>query len=333
MTGLGVEYVWVLAFLPLALAPLLRSPLRASRFSSIAAAPRDALSRAIAIAMKTLGASAIAASIIAAAEPYRAGVEYERLGEGADIVFLIDRSGSMNETFAGRTPAGNDESKASAAKRLLQGFVDRRGHDLVGVVGFSTAPMLLMPMSDHRAAIKAAIDAVDRPGLDYTNIGRGLTMALAMIGSGEPDRSRAIVLVSDGAGVIDPRIQDDLRAEMKKANVNLYWLFLRTSGSAGIHDRPDPEFDTPQAAPERHLDLFFKSLRVPYRAFEAEGPEAIEQAIAQIDKLERRPIRYVERRPRDELSGLFLGAALCATLLLLLAKLSEVRLPAGEARA
>ncbi|ATQ68950.1 MULTISPECIES: vWA domain-containing protein [Methylosinus] len=333
MTGFGVEYIWVLALLPLALAPLLRSPLRASRISSSEAAPRDALSRFVAIAIKALGVGALGAAIFAAAGPYRSGAEYERVGEGADVVFLIDRSGSMNETFAGRTPSGSEESKASAARRLLQGFVDRRGHDRVGVVGFSTAPMLLMPMSDHREAIAAAIDAVDRPGLDYTNIGRGLAMALALIGSGAPDRSRAIVLVSDGAGVIDPRIQDDLRAEMKKANVNLYWLFLRTAGSAGIYDKPDPEFDTPQAAPERHLDLFFKSLRVPYRAFEAEGPEATEQAIAQIDRLERRPVLYVEKRPRDELSGILLAVALAATLALLLAKLSEARLPMREERA
>jgi mxaC protein len=332
MTEFGVERIWALAFLPLALAPLLRSALSASSFSSTDAAPRDTVSSVVAGALKILGVVAIASSLVGAAGPYRSGAEFERLGEGAEIVFLIDRSGSMNETFAGRTPAGGEESKSSAAKRLLQAFVDRRGHDLVGVAGFSTAPLLLMPMSDHRAAIKAAIDAVDRPGLDYTNIGRGLAMALSMMRAGEPDRSRAIVLVSDGAGVIDRRIQDDLRAEFKKVNVNLYWLFLRTAGSPGIYDAPDPEFDTPQAAPERHLDLFFKSLGVSYRAFEAEGPEATADAIRQIDQLERRPVRYVEKLPRDDLSGLAFAVALGASLLLLLAKASEVRLPAQGVR-
>lgn len=332
MTGFGVERIWVLALLPLALAPVLLSALSASSFSSIDAAPRDVLSRVVAVGLKVIGVVAIATGLVGAAGPYRSGAEFERLGEGAEIVFLIDRSGSMNETFAGRTPAGGEESKAFAAKRLLQGFIDRRGHDLVGVAGFSTAPLLLMPMSDHRAAIEAAIDAVDRPGLDYTNIGRGLAMALSMMRVGEQDRSRAIILVSDGAGVIDLRIQDDLRAEFKRVNVNLYWLFLRTAGSPGIHDAPDPEFDTPQAAPERHLDLFFKSLAVTYRAFEAEGPEATADAIRQIDHLERRPVRYVEKLPRDDLSRIVFATALGASILLLLAKLSEVRLPARGRR-
>ena len=121
----------------------------------------------------------------------------------------------------------------------------------MGVAAFSTSPMLVMPLTDHRAATKAAIDAVDRPGLDYTNIGRGLAMALSMFKADASDRSRAILLVSDGAGVIDPRIQDDLRAEFKKTNVHLYWLFLRTAGSPGIYELP--EADRTRRRPRRNV--------------------------------------------------------------------------------
>ena len=327
MIRLAFDYPLVLALTPFALAPLFRSPLRASKAPSIDAVPVDPLSYWITIGLKICGVAAIGAVILGAAGPFRVGGEVERLGEGAEIVFLIDRSGSMNETFAGRTPAGGEESKASAAKRLLQGFVERRRNDFVGVAAFSTSPMLVMPLTDHRAATKAAIDAVDRPGLDYTNIGRGLAMALSMFKADASDRSRAILLVSDGAGVIDPRIQDDLRAEFKKTNVHLYWLFLRTAGSPGIYELPEAGSDTPQAAPERHLDLFFKSLGVSYRAFEAEGPEAIQAAIHQIDQLERHPVRFMENEPREDLSAPIFAVASFAILLLLIAKLSEVRLP------
>lgn len=326
MIRLGVDHPLILALLPLALAPIFFSALRASRIPSLDAVPTDALSQSVGVALKALGVAAIAASLLGVAGPYLPDVEVERLGEGAEVVILIDRSGSMNETFAGRSPSGDEELKASAAKRILKAFVDSRRRDLVGVAGFSTSPMLLMPMSDHLDAVAAAIAAIDRPGLDYTNIGRGLAMALSMFRPGAPDRSRAILLLSDGAGVIDPRFQDDLRAEFKKVNVNLYWLFLRTAGSAGIYDEPDPEFDTPQAAPERHLDLFFKSLGASYRAFEVESASAIEDAIRQIDHLERHPVRYAEKLPRDDLSALFFSIALGSTLLLLLAKLGEVRI-------
>lgn len=330
---IGFDYPLTLWFTPLALGPLFRLPFRGAVVPSTAAGPGDSLSHGIAIALKGSGVLAICSLILAAASPFHLGGAVERVGEGAEIVFLIDRSGSMNETFAGRTPSGGEESKASAAKRLLRNFIGGKRHDYVGVAAFSTAPMLVTPLTDRRPAIKAGIDAADRPGLDYTNIGRGLAMALSMFPSGLSDRSRAIVLVSDGAGVIDPRIQDDLRADFKKANIHLYWLFLRTSGSAGIYQIPEAGSDTPQAAPERHLDIFFKSLGVSYRAFEAEGAEQIEAAVHQIEQLERHPVRFIEAEPREDLSsGLFVIGAV-AVLLLLLGKLAEVRMvhPGGAA--
>ena len=99
-----------------------------------------------------------------------------------------------------------------------------------------------------------------------------------------------------------------------------------------IFDKPGPDVpDTPQALPERHLNLFFHTLRVPYRAFEAENPQAVADAIAEIDKLERNPIRYQERIPEKDLAWLAYAVAAAALALLLLAKLLEVRLEAGAA--
>jgi mxaC protein len=145
--------------------------------------------------------------------------------------------------------------------------------------------------------------------------------------------SRAILLVSDGAAVIDRRVQERLRAQIAKRPVNLYWLYLRTAGAPGIFDTPGPDVpDTPQALPERHLNLFFHTLKVPYRAFEAENPKAVADAIAEIDKLERHPIRYQESIPEKDLSWLGYAIAAAALTMLLLAKLAEVRLEAGTAR-
>jgi len=326
MIGLAVDHPALIWLAPAALAPLFRSALRGAMAASTDVGPADRLSHWIMVALRASGIVAIAALLLVAAGPFHIGGASERVSEGAELVFLIDRSGSMNENFAGRTPSGDEESKASAAKRILQDFIQGKRHDFVGVAAFSTSPMLVMPLTDHHAAIKAAIDAVDRPGLDYTNIGRGLAMALSMFPSELSDRSRAIVLVSDGAGVIDPRIQDDLRADFRKANVHLYWLFLRTAGSPGIYQIPDADSDTPQAAPERHLDIFFKSLGVSYRAFEAEGAEQIEAAIGQIGQLERRPVRFTEAESREDISLPLLVVASAALLALLLAKLAEVRL-------
>lgn len=319
LSSLGAATPWLLWLLLLAGLPLLLSVTRRSPVASVAAAPEDPLSSGLRIALTAAGMLAIGGLVLALAGPYRAGERVTRTGIGAQISMLIDRSGSMNETFAGRQPSGAEESKAMASRRILRDFVGERAHDQFAVTAFSTAPMLVVPMTDRHDAVRAAIAAIDRPGLDYTNVARGLGMALSQFGAGV---SRALLLVSDGAAVIDPRIQAQLRAEFARVQPNLYWLFLRTKGSPSISDKPAGE-DTPQAAPERHLDLFFKSLGVPYRAFEAEGADAVVGAVRQIEALERDPIPYTEERPRRDLTGWAYGLAALGLLLLVLAKLAE----------
>ncbi|TXN01346.1 VWA domain-containing protein [Methylobacterium sp. WL64] len=326
----AVSPAW-LWLLPLALVPLLASGRRRVPVPALAAAPADAPSRWIARLLRGAGMLAIASLVVAVAGPYGAGAPVTRIGIGAQISMLIDRSGSMNETFAGRQPSGAEESKAAASRRLLADFVGARAHDLFAVTAFSTAPMLVMPMTDRHAAVRAAIAAIDRPGLDYTNVARGLAMALSQFAP-DSSGSRVLLFISDGAAVIDPRVQDALRAAFTKLHPNLYWLFLRTKGSPSINDRPAGE-DTPQAAPERHLDLFFRSLGVPYRAFEAEGAPTVAAAIAQIAALERNPIPYIEPRPRRDLTGIAYALAGLGLLVLVLAALAEADLLAARSQA
>lgn len=328
LSRLGATLPQILWLLPLALLPLVVSSQRRTLVSAIAAAPADALSRTIGWALRLAGIVAIGGLILALSGPYRSGETITRTGIGAQISMLIDRSGSMNETFAGKQPSGAEESKAAASRRLLADFVGSRAHDQFAVTAFSTSPMLVVPMTDRHDAVRAAIAAIDRPGLDYTNVARGLGMALPQFGAGAAQVSRVVLLVSDGAAVIDPKIQGPLRAEFAKIHPNLYWLFLRTKGSPSIYDKPAGE-DTPQAAPERHLDLFFKSLGVPYRAFEAEGPEQVAEAIRQIESLERDPIPYTEQRPRRDLTPWAYALAMAGLLVLVAGKLLEADLQGG----
>jgi mxaC protein len=322
----------VLVLLPLALLPLLLSSQRPQSYPSIEGIEADPLSVAVDWVLRIAGAIAITALILGIGGLHRLGRSVEKTGEGAHIVLLIDRSSSMDNTFAGRAPEGGEESKSAAARRLLKDFILHRDHDLVGVAAFSTSPMHILPMTEHKDAVMAAVDAMDRPGLAFTNVGRGLALALDMQEADTSPAARVIVLVSDGAAVIDRKVQETLRAAFARRPINLYWLFLRTAGTPGISTVPAPgEEDTPQAMPERHLDKFFKSLNITYRAFEAENPQAVADAIGEIGKLERSPITYFERIPHEDLKARAFAVALAAMLVLLAAKFAEVRLvPATE---
>ncbi|MGH8503605.1 MAG: vWA domain-containing protein [Gammaproteobacteria bacterium] len=324
--NLDVLYPWALVLLIFTILPFLSSQVRTGRYSWIQLLPRDRASGAIDIALRLLATFTIVALTLGIAGLYQAEQSVERLGHGAHIVLLLDRSSSMDLSFAGDAPSGKVESKSFTARRLLSEFVQRRENDLFGVAAFSTSAMYVLPLTQHRQATQAAVQATGRRGLAYTNVAKGLAMALSFFEDQPLTGSRVIMLVSDGAAVIDREGQAKLRQWFEKYRPNLYWIFLRSAGTPGIYGKAgEPEEDTPEARPEKYLHKFFKSLKVPYHAYQAEDPQAMEAAIAEVDQLENRPLRYMERIPRKDLAGFCYTAALAGLLLLLAAKTIEVR--------
>lgn len=303
--------------LPLALLPLAARWLRASDVPRLDLRPVDGASMAIDRILTATGIIAMAALILGISDPYLKGGSVTYRGEGTNLVLLIDRSTSMDVTFAGRAPDGADESKSVAARRILQDFVAHRPDDRIGIAVFSTAPIQVLPMTTNRAAIVAAIDAQAERGLSQTDVGRGLALAIEMMRDASALGSRAVVMVSDGAAVIAPKVQEQLREIALEQQVNLYWLYLRAAGEKSIFDKPAPgEIDTAQSRPERHLHLFLQRLGITYHAFEAESPEAVQQALDEIGKMEAKPILAERSLPRRDLDWLcYLIAALAAAML------------------
>lgn len=308
---------WALAALPLAALPLVTRWLQPSAMPRLDLRPLDGASRLIDRLLTAAGILGIAALVVGLAGPFLKGGTVPYRGQGANLVLLIDRSSSMDDSFAGRAATGAEESKSAAARRILQDFIEGRPDDRIGIAAFSTSPLLVLPMTTSRSAIAAAIDAQAEPGLSQTDVGRGLALALDMMADASTVGSRAIVMVSDGAAVIAPDVQQRLRELALEREVNLYWLYLRTEGAKSIFDDGAPgEANTPQTRPEQHLHLFLQRLGVPYSAFEAESPQAVAEAVAEISKMETKPILVDRSIPRRDLAWLsFLLATLAALAL------------------
>ena len=69
--------------------------------------------------------------------------------------------------------------------------------------------------------------------------------------------------------------------------------------------------------PQIELNEFFKTLKSPFHAYEADDPKSLAAAIADINQKEKKPIRYTEQIPgKDFSSACFLIAALMIGLLL-----------------
>ncbi|HYE37758.1 vWA domain-containing protein [Methylocaldum sp.] len=322
--NLGIDYAWMLPFLGLAMLPLARSPVTGFDAPWNALLPADAQSRIWTWLIKLMGVVAIAGLVLGLAGLHRNEYTVERVGKGAHIVLLLDRSQSMDHSFAGRAPSGAEEAKSVAAERLLSEFIRERKNDRTGVAAYSTGPLFVLPLTDNREAVLAAVHALRLPALAQTHIGKGLLLALSYFTGQALTGSRIVLLVSDGAAVVDPDSERKLRKLFKEHQIRLYWIFLRTLGSPGIFEIPeDPRDDNASVRPERYLHLFFNSLDIPYKAYEAENPVALRQAIADIDRIESLPIHYKARIPRLDLTPFCYGAACLALLLLIGVKLSE----------
>lgn len=327
MSALGLTHPAWLAGLALALWPFWSSGRKFCRHPAPAWLPADAVGVGIDWSLRLIAAAAVVSLVLAAAGLYIKAQKIERLGRGAHLMVLIDRSSSMDYTFAGRVPApaagrgaqaGEEESKAAAARRLLAEFVRGRQNDLIGIVEYSTSPLLAMPLTDNKAAVAAAIAATDAPALAYTHVAKGLAMALSNFPMPQTPAARAIILISDGAAAIDRDSEQKLRQWFKEKQVALYWIFLRTAGSPGLNDQPlKSADDNPEAMPEKYLHQFFLSLGVPYQAYQAENPKALTQAMNDLDRLNDLPMSYAETIPRRDLARECLNMArLCLTLLI-----------------
>ncbi|MFM8333765.1 MAG: vWA domain-containing protein [Candidatus Methylumidiphilus sp.] len=322
--SLGFAQAWALLLIPLAGIPLLRSGQKTLTYSSLTALPDDPLSAWIDRGLKTLAAFAAIVLVVGIAGPYRREQTIEKIGTGAHIVLLVDHSSSMNENFSGTYLGGKShESKSALAAQLLAELVSRRQEDLFALVAFSAAPIYVLPLTQDRAAVRAAVLALGGRGHGVTNIAPGLAMALRHF-SGQPvTGSRVVLLVSDGAARMEPETADALRQAFQDQQTRLYWIYLRNPKGGRLSEPPkNPNEST---TPEYFLHQYFQTLGVPYQAYEADNPQALQKAIRDVESLENRPLVYQEKLPRQDLSGYCYGVALACLLMLAAAQLLEVK--------
>jgi len=315
---------WVLFFLPLIAVPFIFFQSSNNNYSWNEMIPSDPLSMIIGVLLKFLSSVIIALLVVLLAEPFSDQKVVERVGEGAQIGLVLDRSASMDDPFSG----GGDkagETKSAAASRLIIDFFEARTNDMVGVITFSNSAMFVLPLTENKEAIKAAVTATAGNALFQTNIGAGLTSSAALFNEVADSGSRAVILLSDGAGRIDANTQQKIRDWFDRFDIGLYWIVLKQEGGISIFDEDYVPRDEDQLPPQIELYEYFSTFRSPFKAYEAEDPKSLETAIKDISLKEKKPIAYSERIPGKSYSLPFLLAALFLSLLLLLLKFIEVK--------
>lgn len=316
-------FLWLL---PLAFLPLVLDRAVSQRYSWVAILPKDRLSELIGLLLKVLAVLALIFTILGLAGPHSQQQHIQRIGVGAQIALVLDRSASMDDPFSGETSTSKvGETKSVAASRLITNFVKSRQNDMFGMVTFSNSAMYVLPLSENREAILAAVQATAGNALFQTNIGSGITSGAGLFNKVPDSGSRAMILLSDGGGRIDADTQQKIRDWLDNLHIGLYWIVLRQPGGLSIFDASYVPPEDSVLPPQIELNEFFKTLKSPFHAYEADDPKSLAAAIADINQKEKKPIRYIEQIPGKDFSSVcFLIAALMIGLLLAV-KYLEVR--------
>ena len=327
MTGVfDFEAPWALLLLPLAILPLLRRRRDSVSFPWLAWLPADPVGRSVRMALTVLAVVALSSLVIALAQPGRPEMHVQRVGEGAEILILLDRSRSMDNHMLPSNWRSIDPTKllyhkgrqkSEVARELLSNFVAQRPKDRFSLMYFSNRPLSVVPFTEHAAVMQAGIAAGGTGrGLAETEVGRALGAAIEAFDDRAYSGSRIILLVSDGGAHLDEATSAGIRAGLARNRIALYWLYLRSYNSARL-DAQEARWEN---APEMALHRFFQTLQTPYRAYEAEVPEDLAKAVADVGRQQNLPLEFSERIPRQDHSRAFIALAACACLGLLLSR-------------
>jgi mxaC protein len=310
---------WALLLLPLISAPFIFKSHQGQMYSWFEIMPKDKVSDIVNLVLKTIISLLLLSVILALAEPQGVSRKEQKVGKGAQTVIVIDRSVSMDHPFAGQSTSGRAaEIKSAAARRLITNFIDSRPDDMMGVVGFTNSALYGMKITTNRDAIHAAINAATGSALNQTNIGAGITEAVSLFDNIQSSGSRAVILLSDGAGKLSPRVKFKIKQYFNDKKLNLYWIVLREPDDISIFTKEEYSEDaTPDAIT---LDRYFKSLKIKYKAFEADNPTALQSALQYINSKEKNTIQYTVNIPGHDYSNNLLVLALVLSLLILVIK-------------
>ena len=133
----------------------------------------------------------------------------ERIGRGAEISILLDRSASMDGMV--RRPMPKDYqptqvqmNKNGIAREALSWLLAQRPENRYSLLLFSVVPMQITDFTDDMGLLQAGLDAsaIGR-GPKETNMGTALLSAIEGFDKRPYTGSRALLLVSDGGAKLD----------------------------------------------------------------------------------------------------------------------------------
>ncbi len=300
----------LLLLLPLAFLPLLPNRHEALAFPWIDWLPDDLVGQRLNRLWLGFATLTISLLVVGLAGPISSESVIERIGRGAEISILLDRSASMDTKI--RRPITRDyqseqitQTKNGIARASLAWLLAQRPENRYALTLFHVVPTRIAEFTDDSGFLQAALDAsgIGR-GPKETNMGNALLAAIEAFDQRPYSGSRAVLLVSDGGAKLD----ESIRRRIVRNQISLYFIYVQSGINAADFELVGT--DANALSEEVELHLFFQSLGTKYQVFHADDLQSMSEAVAIIDGQENLPLTYFESNPGVDYSGFLLLGAL-----------------------
>ncbi len=261
-----------------------------------------------------LATLAAACFIVALARPQWRHSYSEQKVSGIDIMIACDLSGSMasrDMRFTGKDRDGRRRQvrtdRLTAAKHVINDFVESRPNDRIGLVAFAGKAKLCSPLTLDHAILRYVIDrfylaSVDRftgqerPGYiaqDGTAIGTAIASAATRLHEREETKSKVIILVTDGINNQGSITPVDAAKQAAELGIKIFTIAI---GSEARLSHYTADVDTIDEKTLQEIAALTGG-----RYYRANSGARLLKAFASIDKLEKTDIRRRSFVSYDEL--------------------------------
>lgn len=245
----------------------------------------------------------LALAVTALARPRTIFSRSRRMADVIAVEMVVDVSGSMEALdLSTRTATGvRERTRLDVVKSTFADFVKQRPDDLVGLVTFGGYATTRVPLTIDHEALLHVLKGVEIPKASrdgdgrvvnqeelLTAIGDALATGCARLKDSEP-ASRVMVLLSDGesnTGLITPEQAMQAAAEL---GIKVYTIGVGSTGVAPFPARDMFGRRTVQKVRVRLDEAMLKRIAgtTGGRYFNVRDPSGLEQALAEIDELEK----------------------------------------------
>ncbi|WP_095191681.1 VWA domain-containing protein [Pseudomonas sp. Irchel 3E19] len=324
-----LDYPWLLLLLPLPWLAYRYLPAYNEARSAVRVPFFAAMSRAVGEAPGIVGSRrnhwqlllnvlVWALILLATARPVFVEKPIERQQPVRDLMLAIDLSQSM-ETEDFTNASGAKINRLAAVKEVVQGFIDKRKDDRLGLIVFGSGAYPQAPLTlDHASLSLLLADTGIGMAGPNTAIGDAIGLSLKLLDQAH-EQEKVLILLTDGNDT-SSAITPDHAAEMAaKKGVIIHTI--------GIGD--------PSASGEAKVNLSALEQIAKTTAgqfFRAEDRTALDQVYSTLDRLTPHQVNTLSHQPQRELFYWPLGAAMALLALYHLGALLRVRLAFARQR-